>query len=276
MKAGYLSLSIFKPVIVMRPDIKPSNDIQANWSLGPLPRSLALNEVHLWRANQDLSSHTIDRYHQILSLDEQKRARRYHFERDRIRFVFRRGLLRKILGIYTNTAPGEFVFNCAKYGKPELDAGAGMERIHFNSSSSNGLVLLAFSRGLELGVDVERVREIPEMEEISRRFFTQAESRALSVFPAAERRPAFFSAWTCKEAFLKATGDGLSYPLDKFCVSITPGENSRLLCIEGDLEEAARWSILSFVPEADYIAALAVRSRVHQIKYWKLVEDALN
>lgn len=241
----------------------------APWSKRPLAMSLSLNEIHIWRAEPDESINLLEQCRGLLSSDERKRAGRYHFDRDRNRFVLRRGILRTILGLYTNIVPDQLAFKYSECGKPELADGEGVKNIRFNLSFSNGLTLLAFARDQEIGIDVEHVRQVSETEEISLRFFTAFENYTFRSLPEARKKEAFFSLWTCKEAFIKATGHGMSCPLNKFCVSLVPGETSRLLSIEENPEEACRWSIIPFAPAAGYMAAMAVRSRAYQVKYWQ-------
>jgi 4'-phosphopantetheinyl transferase len=247
----------------------------APWNTAPGAVPLSSGEIHIWRAEPNSSSLPLDQYHRLLSPEERRRAERYHFDGDRNRFIFRRGVLRTILGLYTKTPPAELFFNFSRRGKPELADGVGTDKIKFNLSFSNGLALFSFARDQEIGIDIEYIRQVPEIEEISLRFFATFENYALRALPETRRKDAFFSIWTRKEAFIKATGDGMSCPLNKFCVSLAPGGPYHLLSIEGKPEESSLWSIIPFAPAARYAAALAVRSRSYQLRYWKWEDDIL-
>ena len=177
------------------------------------------------------------------------------------RFIVRRGILRKILSHYCNTEPGHLRFGYGENGKPGLVPMADKQSIHFNVSHSDGVALFAFSRDHEIGVDIERVRGIDDVEQIARRFFSKKENDALRVLSYRKKKEAFFNCWTRKEAYIKATGAGMACPLDQFEVSLIPGEPARILRIMEDRQAAEQWSIHALYPAAGYKAALAVESR---------------
>lgn len=208
---------------------------------------------------------------QTLAPDERERAERFHFERDRWRFVVGRGVLRTILGCYLELEPGQLKFCCGPYGKPGLAKmpSTRENRLYFNLAHSQGLALYAVTREHEIGVDVEYIRAIPEMEQIAARFFSAQENAVLRSLPPGQRQEAFFNCWTRKEAYIKAIGDGLAQPLAEFNVSLAPGEPTRLLSIKGDVQAAALWSVQALTPAPGYVAALAVKGHEGQLKYWR-------
>ena len=214
---------------------------------------IATDEVHVWSADLDRIPEGLLR--EPLSADEQERGRRFHFERDRRRFVATRGLLRRLLGRYLGLDPCRLRFGYGPRGKPFL---AGEDELRFNVSHSGGLALLAFARGREVGVDVERERPVPEAEDIARRYFSPREEAELRRLREGEWTAAFFRCWTRKEAFIKATGDGLSRSLDAFDVTLAPGEPARLLRVEGEPEAARRFWIEDVSPAPGFAGALAV------------------
>ncbi len=220
-------------------------------------RSVALagDEVHLWFASLERTGSEVLHFTGVLSEDEGARAARFLFERDRRRFVVARGWLRTILGGYLQTPPGAIRFAYGEFGKPVLpDAGD----LCFNLSHSDERVLCAVTRERQVGVDLERLRPMPEMDAIAAQVFSAREQAAYrSVAPDARAR-AFFNGWTRKEAYIKAIGDGLSCPLERFDVSLTPGEPARLLGVEGDLAAPARWTLHAWDPEPGCVAAVAV------------------
>ena len=101
--------------------------------------------------------------------------------------------------------------------------------LRFNLAHSHELALYAFTRGREIGVDIEYLRALPDADQIADRFFSARENATLQALPASQRRQAFFNCWTRKEAYIKAIGKGLSQPLDQFEVSLAPGDPARLL-----------------------------------------------
>jgi 4'-phosphopantetheinyl transferase len=206
--------------------------------------------VHLWFA--DLDREKPGRFLPSLSPEELNRARGYHIQRDRDRFIMRRGMLRHLLAGYVEADPAKLRFCEGKNGKPAL-AAAGGEPLRFSLSCSGNAVLFAFARGRELGVDLERVRCFPQMEEIVARFFSPAEQKAFCQFDQDDRCRAFFQYWTAKEAFVKATGEGLSRPLDTF--EIEPASEACSPVREPEVP-VPKWFLRTFVPSAGYVAAL--------------------
>jgi 4'-phosphopantetheinyl transferase len=230
---------------------------------------LSKKDVHLWRADLALAERSIQKLNQTLSIDERERAGRFHFEQDRRYFIVRRGILRTILGYYLNVEPGRLQFQYGKNGKPALADTFGNGTISFNISRSERLALFVFTRDREIGVDIEYMRDISEMEQIVERFFSVKENEVFRSLPKSQKREAFLNGWTCKEAFIKALGGGLSQSLDEFDVSLVPGEPARLLRISGDPKEASRWSLRTLRPAPNYVGTFAVKSHMFETKRWR-------
>lgn len=208
---------------------------------------------------------------ETLAPDERQRAERFHFERDRRRFIVGRGVLRRILGRYLALEPNRLQFCYGPWGKPAL---AGISTTQegqfcFNLAHSQSLALYAVTCERELGVDIEYIRAVPEAEQIAARFFSAQENTVLRSLPPQQKQEAFFNCWTRKEAYIKAIGDGLAQPLAEFDVSLTPGEPASLLRISGDTQAAAGWSIQALTPAPGYVAALAVKGHDWQLKCWQ-------
>ena len=142
--------------------------------------------------------------------------------------------------------------------------------LHFNLAHSGGLALYAFCLEDAVGVDVEEERELSDALQISERFFSPAERETLKSLPEERRIPAFFRCWSRKEAFFKAVGEGLSYPLDAFDVTLALDDPPRLLAIRGSAEEARAWSLYSIALPSGYHGALAVRSKAKHLQQWRL------
>jgi len=243
------------------------NASQHLWLDAPERPHLADGEVHVWRASLRQDGGALLGLWESLSADERERAGRFHFRRDRDRFVAARGALRDLLGRYTGVEPRLLRFSYDGYGKPSLDGVTGGGPLRFNVSHSNGLALYAVTRGREVGIDLEFVREDFATLEIAERFFSAREVSVLRTLPPCERAVAFFDCWARKEAYVKARGEGLSYPLALFTVSLTPGEPAALLSTEDDPREAARWSLIELFPGEGYRAALAVKGARPSLRY---------
>jgi len=216
-------------------------------------------EVHVWRVELMQPEHVIQALRSTLEHDELFRADRFHFEKDRRAFVVSRGFLREIIGRYTNTRPEQLRFSYGPYGKPALDG-----RLRFNMSHSHDLALIALTEENELGVDVEYIRADFATADIARRFFSAVEVEVFNLMAEEDQVAAFFRCWTRKEAFIKATGKGLSQPLDGFDVTLGPGEPAALLRVDED--DAARWTLSDLKVDEGYAAALAVEDSVSGIR----------
>ncbi len=234
---------------------------------------LGTRDVHVWRVSLDQPPATVERLRQILSLDEQARVDRFHFESDRQHFIVARGCLRTMLARYLQIAPNKIQFSYASHGKPELAiSNAQTQPLNFNLSHSGGFALYAFTRVGEIGVDLEHVRPELAGADIARRFFSSSEVARLTRLPANVRHEAFFNCWTRKEAFIKAKGKGLSLPLDQFDVTLAPSEPAALLRTRWDEHEASRWSLKAIDVGPGYVAAVAVAGRDWQLTCFEVTE----
>lgn len=242
-----------------------SESTAITWRSPPTHPNLSSDSVHIWRVwlSQPLAKRS--QYEAILSEDEQARASRFYFERDRNRFIVAHANLRFILGRYLDTAPARLRFAYGEQGKPYLENETGL---HFNLSHAGDLMLLAVSCQ-PIGIDVEQPRDKLEPLDIAASMFAPAEYQALASLPKSQQNEAFFRIWTRKEAFIKALGEGLSYPLDGFVVSLTP-EPASPLYLEGDLPATKSWWLRSFSPALGYVAALATHGRNWRLKCWNI------
>lgn len=243
-----------------------SEALRVAWSAPPRSLGGGSGEVHVWRAALDADSNYLEALRQTLAQDERDRAGRFHFAKDRDRFIAARGILRSILGRYLRRDPATLRFRYGDYGKPQIENASGLR---FNLAHSGMLALCAVTWEAEVGVDVEEVRAGVSHEEIAERFFSPSEVAALRALPSALQQEAFFHCWTRKEAYIKAIGEGLSMPLDRFDVSLAPGEPARLLAARGeDPKEASRWSLCELSPGPGYVGALAVQGHAWQLETW--------
>jgi 4'-phosphopantetheinyl transferase len=196
---------------------------------------------------------------ETLSVDERTRSERFHFRRDRDRFITRRALLRSILGRYLVREPEELEFRYGRYGKPAL-ADAAATPLSFNLSHSGSAALYAVAPGPDVGVDIECLRPWDDAADIAEQFFSPREASVIRALPEPLRSTRTLACWTRKEAFVKAHGDGLTISLDQFDVSLTPDEPVALLRTAWDPEEARRWSLFDLTAEhPGCVSALAVR-----------------
>lgn len=244
------------------------------WGAPPRELAVAEGEVHVWAAPLDPPAEAVRRHAGLLAPDERARAERFHFERDRRRFSVARGVLRHLLGRYLAADPRRVAFRYESHGKPALADGTAGGGLRFNVSHSGEVALYAFARGRELGVDVEEVRPMEDGLDIAERFFSQAEVAAFRALPADVRDEAFFNCWTRKEAYIKAVGEGLSFPLHVFDVSLAPGEPARLIASR-DPRQAERWSLRALPdPAPGYRAAIVVEGGGWELACWRWEDPA--
>ena len=227
---------------------------------------LADDEIHVWRRDLDQPQSVRQGLIATLAQDEQAKAARFHFDKDRNHYIVARGTLRAILGYYLNMNPAGLRFCYGEYGKPMLAKELGGDSLRFNVSHSDGLALFAATRGRELGIDLERIRAGLSDEHIAERFFSTGEVRVLRQLPKHLQDEAFFNCWTRKEAYIKAKGEGLSMPLCDFEVSLVPGERAALLSTRRDPQEAGRWLIRELFPAPGFVAAIAAEGTDWQLR----------
>lgn len=190
----------------------------------------------------------------LLSEDERERAERFHFDLHRHRFVGCRGTLRQILAAYLGANPRSIEFHYGFHGKPSL-RGAG---IWFNLAHAEDLALFAIGDRPRIGVDLEWIRDVPEMDLLVKTFFSPNEARVFAALGAREKRMAFFRLWTRKEAWLKATGAGISHLLGEVEVSFLEDEPPRIKQLPRGFGSPEDWKLHSWNPVPGYITALAV------------------
>ena len=239
------------------------------WQIPSLDPELSDNEVHIWLATLKQPVEQIRQLAHTLCRKEMIKSQRFRVERDQHRFIVGRGVLRAILGRYLKIYPDQLRFCYEERGKPLLADNFNNRPIQFNLSHTHEIALYAFTSDREIGVDVEYVRPMQDMEQIAARFFSISESAVLLGLPEGQKLEAFFNCWTRKEAYIKALGEGLAKSLKEFEVSLTPGEPAELLKDEERPEEVGCWSIKSLRPYSGHIAAVAVKGHVQQFKYWQ-------
>ncbi len=241
------------------------------WRDAPSDLELSAQHIDVWRIPiVDESDETLQSLESILSPDELKRARRFHFRHDRIEYATARASLRRILARYTRSEPRQLTFTYAAMGKPMLAGSPSDSGISFNLSHSHGLAVCAVASGREVGIDVERLRQRESFDQIAERFFSPREFSAYQRIPEAQRLQAFFECWTRKEAFLKARGSGLAFPLDRFDVSFGPGNPAALLHVADEPDATARWIMADVSLGVDHVGALAHEGPAVELRTWML------
>jgi len=219
---------------------------------------LAGNEIHVWATSLGVAPGILENISATLSPDETARANKFKFEKHRNRFIAGRGALRTILAQYLKASPPSLRFSYSENGKPVLAEEFAGTAIHFNLAHTGELALVAVTRIGVVGVDVESVRPVKDVDALVARFFSPREDELFQKVPEEEKSAAFFNLWTRKEALLKATGEGITRSLSLVEVSFLPGEPARLLGISGDATAGARWTLRELNPAMGFTGAVAV------------------
>lgn len=225
------------------------------WSIPPDASQTDMgNNIDVWRVQLNPEHIVVDRCRRLLSSDELERADRFHFDVHRDRFTICRAALRMILSRYLDQQPTDINFIYGEHQKPGLHT--SFQRIEFNVAHSDDLAVIAFSQNNVLGIDVEYMRKNVDYLELASRFFATSESATLARVVPRLRRQTFYNGWTRKESYLKAKGSGLAVPLNSFAVTLAPNDPVKLVQSNAGPREVARWKIISFTPQEEFVGAL--------------------
>lgn len=232
---------------------------------------LESGEIHVWRISLAGQSGEEILLKDLLSSPEHEQAARFHFAHDQRRFIIRRAVLRQLLAACMGTIPLNVRFELGSRGKPVVAGESGVGGLRFNCSHSADWALIALARGIELGVDLEQHRPLTEAEDIAKNYFSAVEISELAGLPPALKTAGFYNGWSRKEAFIKAVGRGLSYPLNRFTVSLSPDKPAALLAVADDHAALKKWSMVSLEVIPDFSAALVFEGKASALKFftWK-------
>jgi len=227
------------------------------------PGSFANDAIEIVVTRLDVGPEAVRASAALLSDAERQRASRFVSDRDRRRFTVARARLRRLLSARLGVRPESVELVYGAHGKPALARCFADSDLRFNVSHSNDVAVYAFSPGREIGIDIESVCVIRDAEDIVARFFSHCERVAYLALDPRDRPLGFFNCWTRKEAFIKALGGGLSHPLDRFDVSLAPGEPAKILRVESTPGGQCGWTLHSFSPGPGLIGAIVVRKLDH-------------
>jgi len=219
----------------------------------------AAGHVHLWVQSEPgaLTAAEQQRFAGWLNAEEQQRWQRFKFAGDRQRFLQARALVRSVLAAYLQQSPASVQFTSNQYGKPQLLQQPAPLR--FNLSHTHGLLALAVSSDVEVGVDVEAVSREVEVVALAERFFAPVETALIKACSAEAQRDCFFRLWTLKEAYVKARGLGLQLGLDSFAFNFTAAGVPQLSFADAS-DDPLRWSFMQVQYSERFRIALAVQA----------------
>ncbi|WP_088894043.1 4'-phosphopantetheinyl transferase family protein [Leptolyngbya ohadii] len=235
------------------------------WALPPARSQLSAQEVHLWQADLVRPDVELEELTPLLSEDEQQRASRFRFERDRRKYIICRGILRTLLSRYLQRDPIDLTFSYSKYGKPFLNESP----VSFNLAHSGDRALYAVVLNHAIGVDIEQLRSVEHIKQIVSRYFAPEEQQAFQLLDPAQQQIAFFRGWTAKEAFLKAIGSGLSQSPHQIAVTLLPDQAAKLLSLPAEYF-VREWQLFQFVPTEGYMGAIVLPQEPLQLRCFQI------
>ncbi len=174
----------------------------------------------MWTLNLNASLAQVERMRSVLSPEEIKRASYFKFEHLQHNYIVSRASLRLLLSVYSNVGPEEIHLRLHRKGKPYL---LNDSSLHFNISDSNGICAYAFSRDAELGIDIEKIRDLPDIDQLIEKNLTTKEKKYFQKDPG-NKLSRFFQFWTMKESYLKAIGEGMRLTPENLEFSLDDGD----------------------------------------------------
>jgi 4'-phosphopantetheinyl transferase len=220
--------------------------------------------IDVWAVRLHASAAAQSAYRSFLTPAESARAARFNTDRLRHLYELSQGNLRLLLAHRLACPLHEIQLTSGHNGKPAL---AGDSNLRFNKSDAGDLALYAFTTDCDLGVDLEQITELPDLEQVAHQHFSPEETHELlALADPGQRRDAFYRCWTRKEAYVKAVGGGLSIPLDQFQVAFIPGADARFIRIGNDPAAASAWQLHALEPAPGYVGALAYEAATRPVR----------
>jgi 4'-phosphopantetheinyl transferase len=222
--------------------------------------SLKPGDVHVWYLWPErlANAERLSRHTQILSRDEKTRAQSFRLEDDRNLYILGKAFVRILLSRYAPTDPALWEFTPNEYGKPAISGPPGVEDIAFNISHTTGLISAVFALDASVGIDAEHHGRRTDALAIAEHFLSPDEYSALSMLRDSDRQQRFFEYWTLKEAYIKATGLGMSMDLSTFTFDIR--EDDRGISLRSaNVTDPGFWTFRLLKPGPHHTVAVAIR-----------------
>ncbi len=250
--------------------------ISTHWQFPPedFLFKLGLGDVHVWRVPLSESSDRASRFRPLLSDQEIIRSNRCRVPHPQYQFVITRGILRTLLSHYVGIPPTELHFENQTQGKPMLVTPSAYP-IQFNVSHARGVALIAMTLQYAVGIDVEWIDRTVHDSDIAARYFSKRESTYLMSLSQQERTQAFFTFWTCKEAYLKMEGQGITGGLAQCEISIEADHPKVRLSLVDKQEPSKASSLYRIRAGSEHVGAVAFASSSAQISYWDWKDEYL-
>jgi len=212
---------------------------------------LTSDEIHIWQVSTIVSPDEIVEYKNVLSENELAKVTFFEFKQVQNSFVISQGALRMLLSGYLEIPAKSVKLGRRSKGKPySIDN----PTLFFNMSHSGKLVVIAFSLKGELGIDVEQIRPLPDLDDMIARNFTPREIKFINAQPD-EKINRFFRFWTIKESYLKAIGEGMRLSPDNLEFAIE-NDQIRQVSIKGFFDQED-WKFKEFSSSTDYVGTIS-------------------
>ena len=237
------------------------------WLAPPETLPLRKGEVHVWRGIVDIPSAALQVFETVLSPDERERAHRFRFPQHQQRFIAARGMLRSLISRYLHIQPEKIKLGLGPQGKPFVE-NTGRSPLYFNVSHSQKIAVFAFSPDFEVGIDVEGPQPRMDYHGVASRVLSNQEQQWIQDLPESRKKSALLTAWARKEAFVKAIGTGLAFPLRNLTVTLLPEQTPQLVHIDDPSLADKPWTIHALYPRSGYAAALVVAGHTETICLW--------
>lgn len=214
---------------------------------------LSVERIHVFLFQLNLFNY--DNLLPHLSEDENKRADKLKVEQKKNQFVITRGLLRQLLSKCLDKGPGEITFSFEQHCKPYIHDKYNNKSIEFNVSHSGDYALIAMTLENKVGIDIEKINPEIDYKSLSNRFFSDKEKQELISLDKDDQLDAFYRAWVRKESFIKATGKGVAFGLDRFSVSLEENKNTEMEVVTPD-SVSEQWYCYDLINLDNYKTAL--------------------
>jgi 4'-phosphopantetheinyl transferase len=245
------------------------DDSELSWFAPPANPSMGAEDVDIWAFSLNVPPDVLRRLTKTLAPGEKEKAESFRFACDQKKYIAGRGALRTILGKYLRVEPAMIAFTYGPHGKPALASPFDQTRLQFNLAHCDSLALLAVTRERMVGVDVEEIRPMEDAAEMAKICCSQREQNHLRSLSGGDRSISFLRLWTLKEAWLKATGDGISDALTDVEVAFNSGETPQILNLPSCARPiAAEWAVRALKPSSGHLGAVALPGKIKKTRRW--------
>jgi 4'-phosphopantetheinyl transferase len=236
-------------------------------------------QIHVWQVELDQPPAVVGELFAMLSGEEKKRIAQFRTPDLRRRQAVAHGVLRALIASYLNSDPAELAFSRNSHGKPQLKRAETASKLQFNLSHSEDVAAYCFANHTPVGIDVETIGEIPDLEGVAALCLSGCEQEWFYQLPLPERNETFYTIWSIKEAFVKAIGWGLSFPLNQVEVRRKAEGDWECFRVSGYDNPPSRWRIFTFAPTPEATAAMVTKAHTSEIRCFRwgpgLIHEAL-